>query len=337
MPTPRSSAPKQRRERARLFLARAVRMPVVHYLLSGSFLFLIVSNLEASPASSQAGKVAPVLFDAGDIAQLEREWADQHGFPPDRREGQALLDRAIGDEILFREARALGLDREDRVVGNRLVELARFVAVAPDDDEMELERQARSLGFDRSDPVVRHHLVQMMELAASRPLPSDIPTEEDLREYCDSHAQELTRPAQTLLSHVYLSRQRRGAAVGRDAEVLRDILRRTGARPEEAAGQGDPFVRGSRVGPVADAQLQALFGAHFSAAISRLPTGQWAGPVVSAYGMHVVWIHERVPSYSPSCESQRNRVVHLLLRRNRQERLAKRMTTLRKRYLASAD
>jgi hypothetical protein len=35
------------------------------------------------------------------------------------------------------------------------------------------------------------------------------------------------------------------------------------------------------------------FGEHFAATLAEVPTGQWAGPVTSAYGSHLVFVAQR--------------------------------------------
>src|SRR5207249_154686 len=70
--------------------------------------------------------------------------------------------------LLFREALARGLDRNDRSVRNWLVEQMRVLSDDTMDDAERLYVRARKLGLDRTDVVVRRILVQKMRLLAAR-------------------------------------------------------------------------------------------------------------------------------------------------------------------------
>lgn len=236
------------------------------------------------------------------------------------------------DDILHHAALALGVDRADPAVRTRLVRLGGFVGEEGEHEEAVLEREARRLGLERSDLVVRRHLVQMMRLATRRLGPGDLPTETELAAYLDRHAAGFTAPARIRLTHVYLSRERRGAAADAEASALLAELRQSAEPPEAAAGRGDAFVHGTTVGPASRADLQRFFGDAFARAVADAPAGTWLGPVASAYGLHLVWVHERLPETAPTLAAVRGQVLHRWLAERGAARSAERLAALRVRF-----
>jgi hypothetical protein len=232
------------------------------------------------------------------------------------------------DALLLELALAAELDRTDPLVRDRLRTLARFLALAPDTAaDAALEREARALGLVRSDPIIRRHLVDLMHLTAATLPPAALPDEDALRAYYARHLDAYALPARVRLTHVYLSRDRRGAQLERDATALAATVRGRGV--EAAAGLGDGFARGARVGPSTAAELARVFGAAFADAVAALPVGQWSEPLPSSYGLHLVWVEERLAAAPPPFETVRGQVLHAWLRERRAAQLTATLASLR--------
>jgi hypothetical protein len=278
-----------------------------------------------------------IVVTGADLGRLRSEWEQEHGRLPTAAEEAALVQEMIDEEVLHREALALGLDRNDRVVRSRLVQQARFLTDDPAGDDAALEAEGRALGLERSDLVIRRYLVQAMRLLAAKARASDFPSDDALAAYFESRRQDYAEPARVRLTHVYLSRDRRGASAERDAMELLKALRRDGTRPEAAAAMADGFVRGAHIGPMSSADLDRTFGPAFARAIDGVEVNTWAGPVRSSYGFHLVWLHERISGGLLPLDAVRNRVAHRFLREKRQERLRAHIAALRQRYIIRVD
>jgi hypothetical protein len=260
-----------------------------------------------------------ISLTAADVARLRRQWTAEHGAAPDAAEERSMIERAVDERLLEREALRLGIDRGDRLVRDRLVKLANFLSPGAHASEDVAEREARSLGLEREDPVIRRYLVHLMEIAlAGPPLP---PSDAEVRARYERMAPDLAVPDRLRLTHIYLGRDRHGGSPAADAEQLLAELRQRGAGPEVAAGLGDPFAVGPQIGPASAAELSRLFGPAFAAAVAELPGGRWCGPVPSAYGLHLVWIDERLAARKPDFEGVRNRLVWQLVRERQALRL----------------
>jgi hypothetical protein len=285
--------------------------------------------LRARPPLDPEPAARTIVISGADRARLRAEFAEQWGRPPRRSEERTMIRLAIDDEVLYREALARGLDRRDRLVRTRLAQLAAFVD-QPGGEE-ELTEEARRLGLDRSDLVVRRHLTQAMRLLASRQ-PAETLTEADAAAWYDAHRERFAQPPRFGLEHVYLGRDRRGAALASDATALLARLRREAVTPDRAARLGDPFIRGSTVHAATAAELDRSFGPGFAEAVAALPTGEWHGPIASAYGLHLVWVRNRASASVPELDAVRNQVVHALLKERERGQLRRRLAALRRQY-----
>lgn len=286
-----------------------MRSPLLHFALLGALLF--VAQAVWSPAAPPAVRPTIVVPGSADAA---------------------ATDAAVDDEVLFREALAREFDSSDKVVRARLVRIGRFLGLGKDAGDEAVEREARALGLQRSDPVIRRHLVEMMRLAAAKPGRQDLPSESALIAYYQQHADRFAQPARIRLTHVYLSAERRGADLERDATDLRAALRRGDVKPEAAAQLGDPFVRGAALTLTAPAQVETVFGAELAAAVGGLPERTWSAPLRSPYGLHLVWIAERIAAAPPPFAAVRNRVLHALLNERSESRLHAALQALRAQY-----
>ena len=230
------------------------------------------------------------------------------------------------EELLYRAAIEAGVDRTDRAVRERLAKLGSFVGEDPA-DEAALEAEARRLGLERSDVVVRRHLAQMMHLAAGRLEAEDLPDDETLA----ARAGELALPARVRFTQVYVSRARHG---DRTQDVARELLNELGrgpVAPDAAARRGDAFPIGAHVGPASDVEIDGRFGSGFAAALAAAPAGTWSGPLRSTYGLHLVWVEERLAPATPAFAAVRGRLVHRVLRERREARTRERLAALRAR------
>src|SRR6185295_15181688 len=105
-------------------------------------------------------RVVPVVVSADDVAALAASYTRDTGLAATPADEAALVDDAIDEELLVREARRRGLDH-DRSIRNWLVEQMRVMEHAPADPNA-LYARAVALGLDRNDLVVRRILVHKM-------------------------------------------------------------------------------------------------------------------------------------------------------------------------------
>ena len=52
-----------------------------------------------------------------------------------------------------------------------------------------------------------------------------------------------------------------------------------------------------------EAEIARLFGTEFAGEVMGLAAGEWHGPLLSGYGVHVVYIHDRLEPPMPEFEA----------------------------------
>lgn len=225
--------------------------------------------------------------------------ADHHrrtGRPPSATEEAALVDAWIEDELLYREALALGLDRRDVVVRRRLVQ---------------------SMGF-------------LLEEDAA-PAPAD----DALRAYLTAHAERFATAPSVTFEHVFVRAKPGPDAVGTGegdgAERARALRAELGAGADPAR-LGDPFAHGARLAGRTPAEIDGVFGPGFAARVATLPVGTWSEPVASSYGLHLVRVVGREPGGVPELATIREAVAADWRHAQREAARRRGVAQLRERY-----
>ncbi|TMA35501.1 MAG: peptidyl-prolyl cis-trans isomerase [Deltaproteobacteria bacterium] len=307
--------------------------PALHFLAMGVALFALErAAVPRRPPGPPAPAAGPLLT-PDRLAQLRADFTRQEGTPPTPEQEQALAAQAIDDEILYRESLVRRLDRDDPSIRYRLAEKMRFLADGNEDEghEERFYRDALALHLDREDLFIRRMLTTKMRLLAERAEDDPAPDETALQAHLDRHADRYREPERTSLWHVFVS-SARGAAGGREARALLAELRREATPPTTSASRGDPFPFGAHVRAASPRDLAKQFGEPFAASVARLPVGEWAGPVASSYGLHLVLVEAREPGRVPPLAAVRARVLAEVREERRRERLAAAMAALRAKY-----
>lgn len=331
---------------------RKVALRALHFVLLGTALFLgerwLVERGEPTggePMATVASTSTPlrvVTVTAARREQLRHGWLRTTGRPPTAGEEEWLIRQWAEEEILYREALRLGLDRDNPGVCHRLalnlqfLEMPALETPAPAADREELCRRARELGLDRDDPVIRRQLAELTRLllrgSADPETSREKPSRAELEAYVERHRDRFSEPARVRLSHVFLARGKRGSALDADARRLHARLTAEGTDPDAAVALGDPFLAGHHPPPGSRRDLEGRFGPAFADAVADLPAGRWTGPIPSAYGVHLVWIHERTPGRLRPFEQVAERAARGLAAERAEERLAAALEQLWQRW-----
>lgn len=240
---------------------RLLREPLLHFLFVGAALFGGFHYLNPTPEGGADTK--RIVLTKDDVRQLAISWLAQGRSAPTIEQVQGLVDQKVSQEILFREAVNLGLDRDDEVVKRRLAQKMDFLAA---------------------------------DVAALQE-----PTSEQLETWFSRNAASFTLPGHASFRHLYFSSDRHGR-VTRDA-ALAALAIVGGKSPDDIVGAvGDPFMFKAHYGDATPEQTAKEFGPDFSRALFQLTPGTWHGPIQSGYGWHLVWIDAidpgRIPTFS---------------------------------------
>lgn len=250
---------------------------LVRLISLGALLALVLWALRGPPGTKQI--LPEVALTEAEVAHISARWMRQWNRPPTRDELRKAVGGYVRDEILYREALARALDRED--------------------------------------PTVRLALIQKMRLlAAGRADAQDI-SEQDLASFFALRTDRYRVPPRLSIAQVYFRDEGDdGDGVGR-AELVRDRFSTHEPGDSELAEAGDGIMLETVYQDLTAPELERLFGSDFAAEVLSLPPGTWSGPVRSGYGLHVVKILERTAGRIPDLAEVRDKVENDLRYENR--------------------
>ena len=191
-----------------------------------------------------------IVVSAGEIEWMQASWQKRWNRPPTAQEFDGLIQQYIKETVLYREALTMGLNQHDQVIRRRLAQKLEFLA---------------------------------KDLVALTP-----PTDEELLTYFDAHQARYQEPARYTFTQVFIDPDKRGDATLDDAEAIKASLIVKGDAVEDPGALGDDFMLQNWY-PEKDAvEIQKLFGSGFTESLVELSPGQWHGPILSGYGVHLV-------------------------------------------------
>jgi len=271
-------------------VGRLVREPLLQFLALGLLLFIGYQALHRT-AGPRPGRIE---LTADDLRQIDLAWVAQGRPAPTPEQMQALVDGRVREEILYREALALGLDKDDAIVRRRMAQKMEFL-------------------FE--------------DVAALRE-----PTADELQTWFQNNAERFTRPARATFRHLYFSPDRRGANAREDAaRALAKIAGKPMDAPE-ATALADPFMFQDYYGDRMPEDIGKLFGPVFASALFAVAPGAWAGPIESGYGWHIVWVDALTPPRVPAFEEVERDVKTAWLEDRRADMREKTYAVMRARY-----
>lgn len=155
-----------------------------------------------------------------------------------------------------------------------------------------LYREAVKMGLDEDDTVIRRRMRMKMEFLAKDLVDAIEPTDQVLENYYSANIDKYIHPARYTFEQVFLDSDKR-TEVAEDARIILTKLT-AGKDPQSLS---DSNLLQYRFEDVSSERIDRLFGSDFSLQFLELETDQWAGPLTSAYGEHLVRISAAAPRH----------------------------------------
>ena len=269
-------------------MAKFFREPLVHFLAIGAAFFLLWHFI--------GDRVTPqhdrIVITPGHVERLAQQWTKTHLRTPSAEELAGLVEQEIDEEVLYREAIAMGLDRDDLVIRRRLAVKMEFLT----DDVAAVAT----------------------------------PTDEQLQAFLSQHPDKFNLELLTTFAQVYVNRSQRGDGASAEAERVLTLLNdKVGS---DLQSLGDPLPLPNEYEAATETDVARLFGREFPKKLSALPVGRWSGPVESGYGLHLVLVRKRTAGRLPPLDEVRDAVVSEWRAAQRQELNANLRRQRRARY-----
>jgi len=133
------------------------REPLFHFIVAGVVLFSAYAWLDGSRPAADG--VEPVWIGEGEIQWLKETYSSQWLRPPDANELQGLVINLVEEELLAREAQAMGLGDDDTIIRRRLAQKLKFLVedtsrlAEPGEAELRQYFEANAARFEESPRV----------------------------------------------------------------------------------------------------------------------------------------------------------------------------------------
>jgi len=275
-------------------MKRILQEPLFHFLLLGLAIFMVY-NLVSRRSSSEPDEI---VVSMGQVEHLAAGFAKTWQRPPTPQELAGLVRDRVREEVYYREAMALGLDKDDTVIRRRLRQKMEFIS---DDIAAQAE-----------------------------------PAEADLEAYLSAHRDAFLVAPRFSFRQVYLNPDKHGENLDRDLKELLARLNSTDSKADPVA-LGDSMLLDYEFSDVSAREVASQFGEAFAARLAELTTGQWQGPVESGYGVHLVWVSERSEARLPALAEVRDTVRREWENERRLEANEKFYQELLKRYTVTIE
>lgn len=271
-----------------------LREPLMHFLALGALVFALF-HFNAQRATPLDGTI---VISHAKVEQLMTGFARTWHRPPSQQELEALIDDYTREEVFYREALAIGLDKDDAIVRRRMRQKLEF-------------------------------LTEDAGIAAP-------PTDQQLQRWLDDHPANFRVGPGIAFTQVYFSPSRRGDSAF--AAASKSLARMSVARRNIAlADFGDTTMLPRKVPLSSIEEVVRVFGDDFARQIAQLADGQWAGPVQSAYGWHLVYVSERIKGGARTLAEVRAPAQREWLEARHKELVEATFRKLREKYTIIAD
>ena len=230
-------------------------------MVLGTVLFAGYAYMEPDKETETSYEIALTLEE---LVQLQTLFESQWRRPPTPEEFSAMLENKIRQEVLYREALAMGLDKNDEIVKRRMAQKMQFIAE---------------------------------DMAAAQE-----PTIEALRAWYAENSDKFAMPKRLSFRHLYFSPDSRGDGAYDDALGALAELEGQPVDTQLAETLADRFMYRDYYADQTSVSLAKEFGPQFGVAVAALTPGSWQGPIESGYGWHLVYVDSLVPGRVPAFE-----------------------------------
>ena len=212
-----------------------------------------------------------IVVSAGELEWMRSNWQKRWNRLPTQAEFDGLIQQYIKETVLYREALTMGLNQHDTIIRRRLAQKLEFLA---------------------------------KDLVALTP-----PTEEELQSWFAENRDRYQEPTRYTFTQVFFDPDKRGDATLADAEKIKAQLMAQGDAMDNPGALGDDFMLQNYYPEKDPIEIQKNFGRGFTESLVELSPGQWHGPVLSGYGVHLVYVSHVSEPPPPVFAEVRERVA----------------------------
>lgn len=254
----------------------------------------IYSGFRYLEAGEESRQEARIHLDAKQLSGMAKQWAKRWSRPPTREEMDGLIEKHVRDEILYRQAMAMRLHE--------------------------------------NDPVTRLRTAQKLEVLIGELAAARQPTDAELKQYFQENEADYRSESLITFTQVFFNPDTRKDSTIDDAKAVLAELKAAGEPDPETLEAGDRSLLQTHFRSATEGEVARRMGSGFAEPVMKLEPGQWHGPLLSGYGVHLVYVHDSKMGEVPPFDAVRDKVLVDWQEQNREEFSAKFLEDLRERY-----
>jgi len=243
-----------------------IREPLVQFLLAGIAIFAIY-ELVGSQSEPLRDRI---VVTEGRVQQLALVFAKTWQRPPSPQEMRGLIDAFVKEEIYYREAIQLGLDRDDTLIRRRMQQKMEFLS-EPSDDRLTASDAA-------------------------------------LQSFYDANQADFLIEPKVEFQQILIDPDKDGEPAEARAEQLLEQLRDS-SQDIDASELGDATLLPYATRLSSLTSIGNGFGEDFAKKLATVPADEWTGPIKSPFGLHLVHITDHREERLPPLNEVRKAVV----------------------------
>ena len=254
-----------------------LKEPLLHFLIIGSLLFVIfefLSPKEVDDTVIQVGDEELLTLILSRDPRLNKNSAAKYLGSLDADLRNKLSEDYIREEVMYREALALGLDKNSYGARRRLIAQFEYI----------------NQGF----------IYDALQIS-----------EEELEDYFSQNRDRYMVPPKVTFTHVFFSRDLHAEATHDLAKAELIALNSTRLPFHLAASRGDHFLYHRNYVDKDEQEIASHFGSSFASNVFALEQegGFWRGPFKSEYGVHLILVTSKNEGYLPNFDQVQGRLI----------------------------
>lgn len=170
------------------------------------------------------------------------------------------------------------------------------------------------MGLDQDDAVLRQRMRQKLEFLLEDLAAEAVPSDEQLIQFMQRHAEKFRQQPRLSFTHVYLNPDKHQDLTADAMQVLNRL--NNGASPDT---EGDRTLLEKQFLLASQYQITRIFGDSFAQQMILLEPGEWTGPIYSSYGGHLVKVSAKQQARFPKLTEIRKQVERDYMTERRQE------------------
>jgi len=250
-----------------------LKQPLLHFLLIGMALFVLFELTDKDEVEKDIRSIVVDRETLLTFMQFRSRSFDKARFEEQlaqmpEQELQWLINDFVREEVLYREALGMELDRDDYIIRRRLVQKLRFITKGLSNVALKLDDEA-------------------------------------IRRYFEKNQDDYYIKPRISFTHVFFDSKKRDREPAQKlAETTLVELNQKPIAATQAVKQGDYFLYQANHKNQMPAFLGSRFGEDMTQRIFELKPDDnvWRGPFESPYGFHMVRVTANQPGHYPKIE-----------------------------------